>query len=864
LTVCGSDIPPPSKSGNNWFFHIGIGLDFNSGSPASIVVGGRLTHFSEGRATISDPATGALLFYTAADTIWNRYHVPMGNGSGIKGHWSSAQSELIVPYPGNSDKYYVFTSNGGSGDAIGYYYSIVDLSLRGDSGEVITKDIPLFNGNCPGLPAGVVYGEALTGTVKKEPTCSSNGEYWIAFPSCQGVLHSYLVTDVGISGPVVSIFPSISFINISGYATFSPNGKQMVLGASNMVRAKNTFSIFDFDLNTGVFSNPQTLPTGFGYIGVFSPNNTKLYAPDGSSGRLWQYDMLSTNLQSSRIDFGQSIVQSGIAPDGKIYTTQPGNFIGVINNPDNLGAAANLVLNHISLGGRSCGMMYQNIIPLSVPLKDSLKAHFIYNINSCPDLKVFVSNSSDSIPPPVPCSYYQDDTLNFLWNFGDGNFSNKKNPPTHTYSQPGTYTITLTLSRARTCRNDTTHQTIFLDTIPTIVFSADTVCLGDTTYFYSNVLHAPGSYTLSWSAPLNSAIANPAFTFSSPGNSSIILTLTDSAGCTFADTNIAIVSPLPTINIIADTILCAGDSITLSNTSNANSFQWSPAAGLNNGTIVNPIAKPALTTTYIISLSGICVATDSVTLTIKDLPVVTASPDTSVCLGNSVMFTSEGAVTYTWSPANNLNSTTSSIATATPVLPTSYTVTGISLDGCKDDTTVTVNVNAAPMVNSGADVTILQGQNTTLSATGNGTFYTWNPSTGLSCISSANPLATPEQTTTYYVTTIDGNGCTNTDSVTVFVELLCNIFIPNVFSPNNDGQNDQLKILAGSGIEIALFIIYDRWGEKVFETSNINESWDGLYKNNLMSSGIYVYQLNASCKNDRTEVNRKGNITLIR
>lgn len=101
------------------------------------------------------------------------------------------------------------------------------------------------------------------------------------------------------------------------------------------------------------------------------------------------------------------------------------------------------------------------------------------------------------------------------------------------------------------------------------------------------------------------------------------------------------------------------------------------------------------------------------------------------------------------------------------------------------------------------------------------------------------------------------------DSVLVEVDLSCGeIFVPNAFSPNEDGQNDVLVIKANCIMSIT-FAIYDRWGEKVFEARDIQTGWDGKYKEKLLNTGVFAYTLQAQLI-DRSEIVRKGNISLIR
>ena len=148
----------------------------------------------------------------------------------------------------------------------------------------------------------------------------------------------------------------------------------------------------------------------------------------------------------------------------------------------------------------------------------------------------------------------------------------------------------------------------------------------------------------------------------------------------------------------------------------------------------------------------------------------------------------------------------------------------------------------------------------------------WTPAEGLSDAFISNPIAKPQTTTIYKVTVTDTTGCSNSDTVGIFVNpYRCGeseVFVPNAFTPNNDGENDFLRV-RGEDIQELYFAIYNRWGEVVYESTDINmiseesKGWDGKHKGNDLSPGVFVYYLKAVCKG-QNEFLKKGNITLIR
>ena len=171
-----------------------------------------------------------------------------------------------------------------------------------------------------------------------------------------------------------------------------------------------------------------------------------------------------------------------------------------------------------------------------------------------------------------------------------------------------------------------------------------------------------------------------------------------------------------------------------------------------------------------------------------------------------------------------------------------YDVTLIVSDGINSDTltqTAYITRQAVPGASVSGNQTIPFGVAVPLDANG-GVSYSWTPPTGLSDPSAEDPLAAPQSTTTYSVTITGANGCTTTLETTVFVIEANNYFVPSAFSPNSDGANDVLY-LYGNNLTAIEFSIYDRWGEKVFSTTNPDKGWDGTYKGEKALAGVYTY-----------------------
>lgn len=190
-----------------------------------------------------------------------------------------------------------------------------------------------------------------------------------------------------------------------------------------------------------------------------------------------------------------------------------------------------------------------------------------------------------------------------------------------------------------------------------------------------------------------------------------------------------------------------------------------------------------------------------------------------------------------------------------------YHNTLVSIYGCDSVIVLNLNVNPLPVVDVGFDTTIFLGNSTHLYATG-GVSYEWTPHDFLNDPYISNPVSTPQYDITYIVYVTDINGCTVTDSVNVFVEV-SNIWVPNVFNPNNPEPLNQKFYVRAEGIMEFKFVVYDRWGEKVFETNDINQGWDGTYKGKPLPSAVFTYYIEAMYYNSE-RVEKKGDVTLLR
>lgn len=257
-----------------------------------------------------------------------------------------------------------------------------------------------------------------------------------------------------------------------------------------------------------------------------------------------------------------------------------------------------------------------------------------------------------------------------------------------------------------------------------------------------------------------------------------------------------------------------------------------------------------------------CSVMDSLIIGATDTVFAQAGPDTIVCLNTPFTLTGTPTGTFTdveWFELNGMtsigtNNTITITPTAIGVQCYVYQVNG----ACSDMDTVCVTVEDLPIIDAGNDVTILEDTSTPLSATG-GVTYQWSPGTGLSDSTISNPIASPTETTVYYVTGTNASGCFAVDSVIVTV--IPTIQFPDGITPNGDGKNDTWVIDYIEFYPDHVVEIYNRWGEMLFRSDDYQNDWDGTYNGQQLPIGTYYYVIDL---NDGKNKPFTGPITILR
>lgn len=478
----------------------------------------------------------------------------------------------------------------------------------------------------------------------------------------------------------------------------------------------------------------------------------------------------------------------------------------------------------------------------------------------------------------VSKSVSNDLIANYFWNFGDGS-SSVQPQPQHSYSHAGLYHTSLKVVTQRGCVDSMDNPNpVKVNNSPQIKITGIAGACVPAEIKFSGILSNPDTSTVSWKWDFAngnvSAQQNPAAqTYVSAGAFKINLVASSSNGCVSTTSKAVNIYPLPDLKVSDDNIVCSGSSTTLQ-VSGAQTYQWSPSTYLSCNNCATPVSKPASAITY--HVKGVsdkgCVSFDSVSLGVKFPFKINFSKKDTLCFGNSVQLHADGAEQYSWTPQTGLNNPLIASPKASPSSSTVYQVIGADSVGCfKDTGYIPIKVYPMPVVNAGDDKTINVGRQIEIvpQISDDVTSVVWTPSIGVVANNYPGITVKPVQSLDYNVEVKNDGGCTARDKVSVYV--LCNnanIFVPNTFSPNGDGNNDMFYPRGSGVFKITNFKVFSRWGEVVFQKSYFNANdasvgWDGTYKGRKLPADVFVYVLEVVCDNNSSLV-FKGNIALIR
>jgi gliding motility-associated-like protein len=404
--------------------------------------------------------------------------------------------------------------------------------------------------------------------------------------------------------------------------------------------------------------------------------------------------------------------------------------------------------------------------------------------------------------------------------------------------------------------------TVTINALPTPNINAvEPICEGE-----SITLTATGGTAYVWSSGGGNAATA---TYNSLNTTTTYtVTATDANTCSATATatvtvqNCGCVTPAAPTAVNPNEAICAGETLpTFTATPASNTaINWYDAPNGGNLIGTGNAFTPTVAGTYYAEAINIpadaCQSSRvAFVLIINQLPIALFILDEVICTNQATTISFNGTptpnATYAWAIEDNTPQTgNTATATWATTGQKDVTLTVTTDAGCTTQTTQSIGVSDVT-ASTIADQSIILGSSIALPVTAQSGLqgalsYTWTPTDGsLSCNDCINPQASPTQTTTYTILVADEFGCQTTDNVTVAVMQENTLIIPNAFSPNNDGTNDVFHI---NGANIAEFTmaIFDRWGQKVYETkaTNLNEGWNGLYPDGKTAElGVYVYQI---------------------
>jgi gliding motility-associated-like protein len=372
---------------------------------------------------------------------------------------------------------------------------------------------------------------------------------------------------------------------------------------------------------------------------------------------------------------------------------------------------------------------------------------------------------------------------------------------------------------------------------------------------------------LSWT-PINSNSPSP--TVSPSVNTTYVVKLDDN-GCLNSDSVLVRVTDHVELTVMADTMICRGDTIQLRIKSDGFNYSWLPANQVIDPTRPNPfvVTTNPLTTYTVTANIGSCTDTKSINVSTVPYPFAYAGRDTIICF-NSIAHLS-GATdgsSINWSPSGDLNNPRILNPVVTPSNTTIYVLSAGDTKGCPKPGIDSVTVTVLPdiVAFAGRDTSVIVNQPLQLTASG-GSDYLWTPDFGLSSTKIANPVALFNEINNavrYRVQVYNEVGCIDSAFITVKIfNTGPTVFVPTAFSPNSDGRNDLLRPIAVGIKQIEFFRIFNRWGQLVYTTSTNGKGWDGTINGVPQATTVYVWMVKAIDYNDKPYF-QKGTVTLIK
>ncbi len=498
----------------------------------------------------------------------------------------------------------------------------------------------------------------------------------------------------------------------------------------------------------------------------------------------------------------------------------------------------------------------------------------------------FTSNadSSANLCYPFKAAFYDttkaaSTTSIVSWDVGTGDPVLAQTPVKFTYGQKGTYKVTLVSQTSYGCKDTASRSFKIVGPEADFSISDTLICIGDKVNFTIKDTVDVNSWDWDFGGTVvnNGSPVSNAFNFYPPGGINIVSLTAYTAGKTCSHVtkhNVRLHEAHANFGI-QDSTLCLGDKLTVTDSSGgADSWQWvvaGPSAQTTNTPTFTPVAlAPVGNYTLSLRISDQifgCKDTMTKKLVVNPLPDYTTK-DVALCKGSSKLLSATNKVSYTysWTPPATLATANQASTLASPLATTVYTITVTDTNSCVLAKTITATVYEQTFFNIDTSCAII-GETVDIGVDmGDGYTYDWTTGStkNLSCTDCATPSLKVMEDGIYKLLIKDTLNCfVSTKEYNICVLKKFTVDVPSAFTPNADGIDD-LAFVKGWGIDkLIVFRIFNRWGELVFESSDINQGWDGTYKGQPQNMESYVYYAEVLFYSGQNG-SKTGSITIIR